>query len=206
MVSVTHGPPRLVPNADLVERLTGVAALAATAIQNGQLVDKLHHKASHDALTGLLNRVGLRRHIDRVLEGVRSAGGQVGVLFVDFDEFKQINDAYGHEAGDELIRKAAVRLEAVTRGCDEVAPLGGDEFAVVLADVSGDQQTHAAEGRVRAAFVEPFLLGDVRISIGASVGGALWPQHGRTVQELVRHADAAMYEDKLKGRRAPVAV
>ena len=129
----------------------------------------------------------------------------MGLLFIDFDDFKQVNDAHGHEAGDELIRKAAVRLEAVTRGSDEVARLGGDEFAVILAAVDDDEQVRAAEERVRAAFAEPFLLGDLIISIGASVGGGLWPEHGRTVQELVRHADAAMYEDKAKGRRPPIA-
>jgi diguanylate cyclase (GGDEF)-like protein len=205
-VSVTDRPQRLRSDGELLERLTGVAALAATAIQNGQLVDKLHHKASHDALTGLLNRVGFRRHIDRVLADVHSRGGQVGLLFIDFDEFKQVNDAYGHEAGDELIRKAAFRLEAITRGRDEVARLGGDEFAIILGQVHGDDQVRAAEARVRAAFVEPFMLGDLSISIGASVGGGLWPEHGRTVQALIRHADAAMYEDKAKGRRPPVAV
>jgi diguanylate cyclase (GGDEF)-like protein len=205
-VSVTERPQRLRPDSELVERLTGVAALAATAIQNGQLVDSLHHKASHDSLTGLLNRVGFRRHIDRVLHDVRARGGHVGLLFVDFDEFKQVNDAYGHEAGDELIRKAAVRLEAITRGGDEVARFGGDEFAIILADVENTEQVRAAEERVRVAFVEPFPLGDLTISIAASVGGGLWPEHGRTVQELVRHADAAMYQDKAKGRRPPVVV
>jgi diguanylate cyclase (GGDEF)-like protein len=205
-VSVEDRPQRLRPDGELLERLTGVAALAATAIQNGQLVDKLQYKASHDSLTGLLNRVGFRRHIDRLLDVARPSGGHVGLLFVDLDDFKQVNDVYGHEAGDELIRKAAFRLEAITRGCDKVARLGGDEFAVVLEEVPGDEQVRTAEERVRSAFAEPFLLGDFSISIGASVGGGLWPGHGRTVQELVRHADAAMYEDKARGRRPPVAV
>jgi diguanylate cyclase (GGDEF)-like protein len=205
-VSVTERAERLRSEGELLERLTGVAALAATAIQNGQLVDSLHHKASHDALTGLLNRVGFGRHIDRVLTEARPNGSHAGLLFVDFDDFKQVNDAYGHEAGDELIRKAAVRLETITRGGDEVARLGGDEFAVILADVSDHVQLQAAAERVRAAFVEPFLLGEHSIEIGASVGVGLWPEHGRSVQELVRHADAAMYEDKAKGRRSPVAV
>jgi diguanylate cyclase (GGDEF)-like protein len=203
-VSVTDSPNRLRSEGELLERLTGVAALAGTAIQNGQLVDNLHHKASHDALTGLLNRVGFSRHIDRAL--IEARPGHVGLLFVDFDDFKQVNDAHGHEAGDELIRKAALRLEAITRNGDEVARLGGDEFAIILADVRDDEQICAATERVRDAFLEPFRLGDITISIGASVGGGLWPQDGRTAQELVRHADAAMYEDKAKGRRAPVTV
>jgi diguanylate cyclase (GGDEF)-like protein len=200
-VSVTDHPQRLRSDGELLERLTGVAALAATAIQNGQLVDKLRHKASHDGLTGLLNRVGFRQHIDSVLDSVPPGGGQVGLLFVDLDDFKQVNDAYGHEAGDELIRKAARRLEAIARESDEVARLGGDEFAIILADVRNDDQVRAAEARVRAAFIEPFMLGDVAVSISASVGGGLWPEHGRTVRELVRHADAAMYQDKAERRR-----
>jgi diguanylate cyclase (GGDEF)-like protein len=205
-VSVTDGPQRLRSDGELPERLTGVAALAATAIQNGQLVDKLSHKASHDALTGLLNRVGFRQCIDRVLESASPGESQLGLLFVDLDDFKQVNDAYGHEAGDELIRKAALRLESIARSGDGVARLGGDEFAIILANIGEEAHIRAAEARVRTAFVEPFMLRDVAISVGASVGGGIWPRDGRTVTELVRHADAAMYEDKAKGRCSPVEV
>jgi diguanylate cyclase (GGDEF)-like protein len=197
-VSVSERPERLRSDDDLVERLTGVAALAANAIQNGQLVDKLHHKASHDALTGLLNRVGFRRHMERVLGDVRDSQGHVGLLFVDLDDFKQVNDVHGHEAGDELIRKAAMRLEAITRDSDRVARLGGDEFAIVLAEVCTEDVVRSAEDRVRAAFVEPFPLGDFTVPISASVGGGLWPEHGATVEQLMRHADAAMYRDKAR--------
>jgi diguanylate cyclase (GGDEF)-like protein len=205
-VSVTDRPQRLRPDGELPERLTGVAALAATAIQNGQLVDKLRHKASHDALTGLLNRVGFRQCIDRLLDSARPGQAQLGLLFVDLDDFKQVNDLYGHDAGDELIRKAALRLEASARAGDGVARLGGDEFAMILADVSGQAQLRSAAARVRAAFIEPFMLGDVATSVGASVGGGIWPGDGRTVNELIRHADAAMYEDKAKGRSSPIEV
>jgi diguanylate cyclase (GGDEF)-like protein len=205
-VSVAERPERLRCDDELVQRLTGVAALAATAIQNGQLVDKLRHKASHDGLTGLLNRVGFRQQIDRTLGSVSPEDGQVGLLFVDLDDFKHVNDAYGHEAGDELIRKAAARLDAIARGSDQVARLGGDEFAVILADVNEGDQVRAAERRVRSAFLEPFELGDIAVSITASVGGGIWPEDGRTVKELVRHADAAMYADKAKGGHSPVTV
>jgi diguanylate cyclase (GGDEF)-like protein len=201
-VSVFDHPERLRPDSDLLERLTGVAALAAPAIQNGQLVDQLRHKASHDELTGLLNRVGFKHLIDGVLEGARSDDRHAGLLFVDLNEFKRVNDVHGHEAGDELIRQAATRLSSICRSDDEVARLGGDEFAIILADVSRDDQVRAAERRVRAAFVEPFLVGEVPLSVGASVGGGIWPEDGRTVPELVRHADAAMYVDKAEGRRA----
>ncbi len=199
-VSVTERPERLRPDSDLLERLTGVAALAAPAIQSGHLFDQLHHKASHDGLTGLLNRVGFRHRIDAALAGTED-DVCLGLLFVDLNEFKRVNDLHGHEAGDELICQAAARLSACCRGGDDVARLGGDEFAVVLADVHQEEQLRAAEQRVKDAFAEPFQLEDVSLSVGASVGGGIWPDDGRTVSELVRHADAAMYEDKAHSRR-----
>jgi diguanylate cyclase (GGDEF)-like protein len=202
-VSVAEHPERLRPDSDLIERLTGVAALAAPAIQNGQLVDQLRDKASHDGLTGLLNRVGFRQRIDSVLDDVHTGERQMGLLFVDLDEFKRVNDHHGHDAGDELICQAAARLSAICRGSDEVARLGGDEFAIILTDVRRSGQVRAAERRVRAAFTAPFVVNEIEVSIGASVGGGLCPDDGHTVKELVRRADAAMYEDKARGRRAP---
>ncbi len=199
---VTERPERLRRDEDLLERLTGVAALAAPAIQSGQLVDQLGYKATHDGLTGLLNRVGFRHCIDQALGSV-DGEARVGLLFVDLNEFKQVNDVHGHEAGDELIRQAAERLSETCRGEDEVARLGGDEFAIVLADVHHDAQVRAAEARVRDAFAEPFAIATgLTISVGASVGGGVWPDDGHTATELVRHADAAMYQDKARSRRA----
>ena len=223
-VSVSARPERLRPDSDLLERLTGVAALAAPAIQNGQLVDELNHRANHDGLTGLLNSVGFKHRIDAALESVADqldAGaasgqadpangvgadsddtGQVGLLFVDLNDFKSINDLHGHEAGDELIRQAAARLSSLCRGHDDVARLGGDEFAIVLTDVRREEQVRAAERRVRETFTEPFPLGAGTITISASVGGGVWPDDGHTVTELVRYADAAMYVDKARSRAA----
>jgi len=200
--AVAERPERMRPDDDLLQRLTGVAALAAPAMQNGQLVDQLRYKASHDALTGLLNRVGFRQSIDNALKSVGNDDGRVGLLFIDLNGFKQINDLHGHDAGDELIRQAGTRLSAVCRGEDEVARLGGDEFAVILADVHHEDQVRAAERRVREAFTASFDVGGVTVSVGASVGGGVWPDDGHTVNELVRHADAAMYEDKAQHRRA----
>jgi diguanylate cyclase (GGDEF)-like protein len=200
-VSVSDRPERLRLGDDLLERLTGIAALAAPAIQNGQLVDQLHHKASHDGLTGLLNRVGFRHRIDAALAGADTSR-RVGLLFIDLNDFKRVNDLHGHEAGDQIIRQAGARLNTVCRGEDQVARLGGDEFAVILADIDIDEQVRAAQRRVRSAFADPFLVDAEPISVSASVGGGVWPDDGRTVRELIRCADVAMYEDKASGRRA----
>ncbi len=199
--AVTERPERLRPDDELVEQLSGVAALAAPAMQSGQLFDQLRYKASHDGLTGLLNRVGFRQCIDGALNSIGTGDGRLALLFVDLNRFKQVNDVHGHDVGDELIRQAGARLSAICRGADEVARLGGDEFAVILADVHHDGQVRAAERRVREAFKEPFIVDEIAISVGASVGGGVWPDDGHTVNELVKHADAAMYEDKARGRR-----
>jgi diguanylate cyclase (GGDEF)-like protein len=201
-VSVSAQPERLLPSRELLEQLTGVAALAASAIENGRLVDKLHHRASHDDLTGLLNRVGFRQRIDAVIAGAEGRGEQVGLLFIDLNDFKDVNDRHSHELGDELLRQAAARLDSSARGGDEVARLGGDEFAIVLPDVSRDQ-LRTAEERVRSVFCEPFRLRSVTATVGASVGGAIWPQDADVVAGLVQHADTAMYRDKARSRKHP---
>jgi diguanylate cyclase (GGDEF)-like protein len=195
-VAVTERPQRLQPDGELIEQLTGVAALAAPAIQNARLVDELQHNASHDGLTGLLNLVGFRHHIDRALTDVSPGHDHVGLLFIDLNGFKLVNDTFGHEGGDELLRQAATRLRAISRDEDRVARLGGDEFAIILSHVHREDQVRAAEQRVRVAFAEPFPLDGLSASVGASVGGVVWPEDGRTVNELVRRADAAMYQDK----------
>ena len=128
--------------------------------------------------------------------------GQVGLLFIDLNDFKRVNDTYHHDAGDALIRQAADRLSSIARESDEVARLGGDEFAIILTDVRDDEQVRAAEQRVRAAFHEPFALDQASVTLSASVGGGVWPADGRTIAELVRYADAAMYLDKARARPA----
>jgi len=202
-VSITERPERLRPDPELMARLTGVAALAAPAIQNGRLVDQLRHEANHDGLTGLLNRIGFRQQIGAVMSRADTGEEHVGLLFVDLNDFKNVNDVHGHEAGDELIRQAAERLSSISRESDAVARLGGDEFALILAGVHREEQLRAAERRVRRAFVEPFELGAAAVSLSASVGGGLWPDDGRTVAELIRHADGAMYRDKAHAHTAP---
>jgi diguanylate cyclase (GGDEF)-like protein len=200
-VSVSERPERLRAGAELLEKLTGVAALAATGIQNGRLVDELGHKATHDGLTGVLNRAGFGQRIEAVLDWARSEGAHVGLLFVDLDRFKGVNDEHGHGAGDELLRQATARLAGIVRRGDAVARLGGDEFAVILADVSRAHEVMAAAERARRAFEEPFELAGTLVSVSASVGHAIWPDGGATAEALIRQADAAMYREKAHSSR-----
>ena len=198
-VSVFDRPERLKAGPDLLGRLTGTAGLAATALRNGRLVDALDHRARHDALTGLLDRDGFGEAIDAVLDECGRAGTHAGLLFVDLDGFKGINDVHGHDAGDELLRQAADRLVELVRRDDDVARLGGDEFAVILPEVCDESQVLGAAGRVRAPFAAPFELGPTSVAVSVSVGHSIWPDEGRTTDALVREADAAMYRDKLRG-------
>jgi diguanylate cyclase (GGDEF)-like protein len=195
IVSVGDHAERLRMTQELLQRLQGVAAQAATALQNGRLVDELDRRATHDDLTGVLNRAGFGARMRRVLD---DAGGdeRVGLLFVDLDGFKPVNDEHGHDTGDELLRQVAARLRGMLRRDDIVARLGGDEFALVLARVQTDDETAAAARRVRRALSEPFVIGGRELRIGASVGTARWPDDGATVEALMRCADGEMYARK----------
>ncbi|MEA2307570.1 MAG: hypothetical protein QOH43_4850, partial [Solirubrobacteraceae bacterium] len=197
--AVTDDPERLTLSAGLLERLNGIAALAAPAIQNGRLIDELQHQASHDALTGLSNRVGFGRRMSDILDAARQEA-HVGLLFIDLDGFKQVNDEHGHDVGDALLHEAGRRLSEVVRAEDTVARLGGDEFAVILSHVCCSEEVAAAAERVRGVFAEPFVIGGIEARVGASVGEAGWPADGEGVEALLKHADAAMYREKTQSR------
>jgi diguanylate cyclase (GGDEF)-like protein len=202
-VGVERRPERLRRGPELLEQLTGVAALAAPALQNTHLISELRRQVVHDGLTGVLNRTGFGRSLESILAAHVEMKTHAGLLFVDIDGFKQLNDKHGHQVGDELLCEVAERLRKTLRGDDAVARLGGDEFAVILPRVSTAEEVHAAARRVHDAFGSPFRIGNVLVPLWVSVGEAISPEHGTTIDELVKHADAAMYEQKAQ-RRAPL--
>jgi diguanylate cyclase (GGDEF)-like protein len=153
------------------------------------------YEALHDALTGLPNRKWFRERAEEAVE--RGQQGQCGaIVLVDLDRFKEVNDTLGHHAGDELLRVVAQRLPACLRTDDTVARLGGDEFGLILPGVA--DAAHALEllGQVREELAAQIALDAVPLSIEASFGVALYPTHGNTVELLLQHADAAMYQGK----------
>ncbi|GGS62183.1 hypothetical protein GCM10010156_21240 [Planobispora rosea] len=153
------------------------------------------HQALHDALTGLPNRVMLGQRLDEALASAQRTGKSVGLLLIDLDGFKQVNDTLGHHCGDLLLQQVADRLMSVVRTSDTVARLGGDEFAILLPDsvLSG---AHDVAARVLAVLGQPVELGDRQARIGGSIGIAVYPGDGGDRQELSRYADAAMYHAK----------
>ena len=196
IVTVTSDAARLQPRRDLLDRLSGVVAQAATALHTGRLVDKVTHQARHDGLTGLANRAVFTERMERALAAAEDTGRPVGLLFLDLDDFKSVNDQRGHHAGDELLRLVAERLLGTVRASDTVARLGGDEFAIVLAEMEDPDEVDVAAERVLRAFADPFAVAGAPLALGASVGQAVWPDDAAEVEALMRHADAAMYRAK----------
>ena len=157
----------------------------------------LAHKAHHDSLTGLPNRAYFEQRLGTAIEEARAADGAMAVLFLDNDHFKQINDNFGHAAGDAILVTVAQRVRAQLRETDLVARLGGDEFAVLLAPVRGVDDAARIAEKIIQSMAAPVVLGEGdRWTPSVSIGVALFPEHGQTAPELLSAADAAMYHVK----------
>jgi diguanylate cyclase (GGDEF)-like protein len=195
-VSVTEDELRLRPSPDLLDRLSGIAAHATTALENGRLVDRITHQARHDGLTGLANRAELADALARATTGTRHKDATFSLFYIDLDDFKPINDELGHQVGDELLCAVSERLSACVREADTVARIGGDEFAALVNGISEGPESDQVLARLRGAFAEPFDLSRHRVSVGASIGRAVWPRDAADIDSLIRYADAAMYEVK----------
>lgn len=159
----------------------------------------LRHASLHDALTGLPNRSHLFEHLAAVFERCQRQGLQAAVLFIDVDRFKQVNDTLGHAVGDALLVELAQRLQSALRESDFVARHGGDEFLAVLFPVGDEAEVGQCVDRLRAALAQPLRLDSGHgLPLSVSIGTALFPAQGSSVDELVRAADAAMYRDKVR--------
>lgn len=170
-------------------------ALAAHA-HEAQLV----HLAHHDGLTGLPNRLLLRERLQQEMSHARRDGGRAALLFIDLDRFKNINDTLGHDAGDQLLCQVAERLSAHVRDCDTVARLGGDEFVVLQTRMPSPQHAATLADKLLQVLAQPFQLGGGEHFVGGSMGIAVFPDDGQTVEDLLKCADIAMYRAKDAGR------
>ena len=165
---------------------------------------RIHHLAHHDALTGLPNRVSFMECVERAMLATAKTHAPMALLFIDLDHFKRVNDSLGHLVGDTLLRTVAARITACLRATDVVARFGGDEFVVLLAGLAHDGQHAAQAEEVARKLLEcialPLVAEGRPLSVTPSLGIALYPGHGSTAEELVKHADSAMYRAKARGR------
>jgi diguanylate cyclase (GGDEF)-like protein len=162
--------------------------------------DQAYYAARHDGLTRLVNRRVFNERLQEATMLATIDQRSLAVLYLDLDRFKQVNDARGHEVGDRVLIEAGQRMQTMTRPTDTVARIGGDEFAMIVPALDcAESAAHLAE-RLVAALGRPFIIGQEPATIGASIGISLFPQHGATVDALLRNADEALYAAKNGGR------
>ena len=192
--------PPLLSSREAIERILDIVGLA---IERHRARLALEHAANHDPLTGLSNRSAFETRLDREAARTGSAARQLGVLYLDLDGFKPINDEHGHRAGDSVLREAAARIVGAVRDTDSVARVGGDEFAVLCPDIESPDVLPLVADRIIRDFEEPFALDRTTVTVGISIGIAVTTMDGVNeldVDELLAQADAALYEAKRGGR------
>ncbi|MGZ8312467.1 MAG: putative bifunctional diguanylate cyclase/phosphodiesterase, partial [Allosphingosinicella sp.] len=177
-------------------RFTGYHGVGSDVTQARQAADRIAHMARHDALTGLPNRVQLLEHLGEALASSKSRGDECAVLLVDLDRFKAINDSLGHVAGDHLLQQVARCFETVISEEMTAGRLGGDEFAIVVPIIESREELEQLCYALVGALQGPFLYREQRLFVGASIGVAIGPGDGESVEEMVRNADLALYSAK----------
>ncbi len=183
------------------EQLVVSALRAQTdAVTTAIALDEMSQSHDRDPLTHLPNRLLLLDRFSHAIAGAKRNGTQLALLFLDLDGFKPINDAHGHAAGDAVLKHVAVCLSATVRGADTVSRHGGDEFLILLTDVSQPADAALTAAKVLAAIGTPFTVSDERLALTASIGISIYPDDGEEPHTLVQHADAAMYRAKKHGR------
>jgi diguanylate cyclase (GGDEF)-like protein len=161
---------------------------------------QLRHLATHDALTGLPNRVLMDDRLSQAIVHADAHNEKFAALLMDLDRFKVVNDSLGHRAGDELLKEVANRLKGVIRNIDTVARLGGDEFVLIVSPTAGTEQAELVANRIISSMAVPVRVAGMEIHTSPSIGIALYPDHGTSIETLLAHADAAMYCAKQRGR------
>ena len=162
--------------------------------------ERIRYQAYHDPLTGLPNRTSFVDHLEEAIRRSKRFGWSLGLMFLDLDRFKRVNDSLGHEAGDELLRIAARRLQGCIRESDMLFRMGGDEFTVLLENVKGPEEAAAVAVRMTQAVAEPIELRHHELTATVSIGIALYPKDDQSGERLVKSADTAMYRAKDLGR------
>jgi diguanylate cyclase (GGDEF)-like protein len=185
----------------IVKRASGI--IKRQQKQREQDAETIRHLANHDTLTGLPNRKLFGDRLAGSLARAKRNGRMAALMFIDLDRFKEINDTMGHAVGDKVLQAVAERVRGLLRDTDTVARIGGDEFTIILDDVSDAAHAATVAEKIMDAFSAPVLTGDgAEIAVTPSIGIALYPRDAGSVDEFVTTADAAMYDAKAAGRNA----
>lgn len=179
-----------------MELLQFISTQVATAIERKQLQARLQYKSQYDELTDLPTRGLLRDRMETTLARARRTKGRMSVLFLDLDDFKHVNDTFGHDVGDLLLREVAARLKQCVRGSDTVARMGGDEFVVLLDSIDAPASASMVAEKIRRVLSQPLNVHAHNLCIATSIGIAVYPEHGDKVDQLLKYADDAMYRVK----------
>ena len=190
------------PIHDSVGGVIGAVIVAHDVTAARDLSAKLTRLALYDELTGLPRRALLADRLQHALVRAERNHCVAAVVFLDLDGFKPVNDSLGHSIGDALLKAVAQRLVSCVRSSDTVSRHGGDEFIILLADVRQADEVACCVAKVRSAFDAPFSIGEHSLQVSASLGAAVFPDMGRSVEELIQCADAAMYENKKNAKAA----
>ncbi|MEP6788226.1 MAG: EAL domain-containing protein, partial [Acidobacteriota bacterium] len=185
---------------DAAGKPIGLRGIAVDISDRKSLEQQLTHQALHDPLTKLGNRVLFRDRVEHAIDRTARKHAPIAVLFLDLDNFKSVNDSLGHEAGDELLISVTERLQACLRVSDTPARFGGDEFAILLEDLSHVDQAGFIAERIRNVLCAPFSIAGTEVFIGSSIGIAITIDGHETPEELLRNADVAMYMSKSNGK------
>jgi diguanylate cyclase (GGDEF)-like protein len=188
--------PESPPEERRTEALADGVRLATLAIETRRLYSDLRHRSEFDLLTEIPNRFAMEKRMDILIEEARQNSGIFGLIYIDLDEFKQVNDRYGHHIGDLYLQEVTVRMKRQLRGGDMLARLGGDEFAALVTVVRSRADVEEAVHRLQRCFDTPFAVGELSLWGDASIGIALYPEDGLTKDSLLSVADAAMYTVK----------
>jgi diguanylate cyclase (GGDEF)-like protein len=188
--------PRLPNSAEETAALTVGTRLASLAIDTRRLYTDLRRRSEFDLLTDIPNRFAMEKFMDARIEEAQQTAGMLGLIYIDLDKFKQINDQYGHHIGDIFLQDVAARMKRQLRGGDMLARLGGDEFAVLVSTVHGRAEVEDIAARLKHCFEDHFVVEGYLLHGAASIGIALYPENGATRDSLLNAADAAMYVTK----------
>jgi diguanylate cyclase (GGDEF)-like protein/PAS domain S-box-containing protein len=188
------------PSCAELQTLNMIAKLATICIEHHNTTRQLSHLVRHDSLTGLPNRLMFEDRLQHALDLAGRSGRNVGVMVLDIDKFKLVNDTFGHDAGDQLLNQFAHRLRNCLRQTDTMARLGGDEFVIVLPELAQPQDTQVVARKLIQSLTEPFAIAGQSITATTSIGIATFPADGRDGPTLQKCADTALYRVKEQGR------